>query len=141
MSADDDDAAPAIGGRVDPNIAGAASPIALSDRRIRDGLLDLDGRNAVSRRMFEVVVIPLDDLDLHGLPSLVATLLCVADPSTSQHTMRLNGEQPSDPTSRTKIKHRRSDTVGDHPQLHRGLVGARHGPARSCGTPQPPDGP
>jgi hypothetical protein len=92
MSGDHDDATPAVGRRVDPNVAGAASLVPLSDRRIRDGLLDLDGRHAVPRRMFEVVVVSLDDLDLHGLPRRRYPLSC-CDPSTSQHIMRLNGEQ------------------------------------------------
>src|SRR5690348_1968445 len=68
-----------------------------------NGLLDLDCRHTMSGCMFEVVVVPLDDLDLHGLPSPAATLLCVAI-LTDRNTQCAAASSTSEPTRRTKIK-------------------------------------
>src|SRR6185503_5903409 len=149
MSGDDDDAAPAVGGRLDPNIAGPASLVPLSDRRIRDGLLDLDGRHAVSGRMFEVVVVPLDDLDLHGLPSPVATLLCVAILADRNTLCALSGEQhlaPSagqeevdvsgpagSPTDRSRDQQAGGPAGPGEPRVGPSADPGRAGPARAPG--------
>src|SRR6185312_8780416 len=67
--------------------------------------------------------VPLDDLDLHGLPSPVATLLCVAILADRNTLCALSGEQHRTRSS-TAAAATRPAIISPS---HHGLVGAGHG--------------